>query len=116
MPHQAVAHLARIAGCCAFARYEHLAPPIDRDHGRSGALPRAPGTIVGVQLGEAVTVAQDRQVIAIHSAWRRLQADKLEAGYAAAVAGNPHYPYESAEEAAVLRARRRARQERDTLT
>ncbi len=36
--------------------------------------------------------------------------------YAAAVADNPHYPYESAEEAAVLRARRRARQERDTLT
>src|SRR5260370_14415143 len=71
MPHQAVAHLARISGCCAFARYEHLAPPIDRDHGRSGALPRAPGTIVGVQLGEAVTVAQDRQVIATISDWRR---------------------------------------------
>ena len=53
---------------------------------------------------------------AIHGAWRRLQADKLEAGYAAAVAGNPHYPYESAGEAAVLRARRRARQQRGTLT
>jgi len=53
---------------------------------------------------------------AIHSAWRQLQADKLEAGYAAAVADNPHYPYESAEEAAVLRTRRRARQQRDTLT
>ena len=53
---------------------------------------------------------------AIHHAWRRLQAEKLEAGYAAAVADNPHYPYESAEEAALLRARRRARQERDPLT
>jgi len=53
---------------------------------------------------------------AIHSAWRRLRADKLEAGYAAAVADNPHYPYESAEEAAVLRARCRARQQRGTLT
>ena len=53
---------------------------------------------------------------AIHSAWRQLQADKLEAGYAAAVADNPHYPYESGEEAAVLRTRRRARQERGTLT
>src|ERR1700730_9287843 len=52
---------------------------------------------------------------AIHSAWRRLQADKLEAGYAAAVADNPHYPYESAEEAAVLRSRRRSPQQRDTL-
>ncbi|GEM_PF-1669617 len=52
---------------------------------------------------------------AIHRAWRQLQADKLEAGYAAAVAENPHYPYDSAEEAAVLRARRRARAERDGL-
>ena len=50
--------LARVPGCYAFARHAHLAPPIDRDHRRSGALPRAPGTIVGVQLGEAVTVAQ----------------------------------------------------------
>jgi predicted transcriptional regulator len=51
---------------------------------------------------------------AIHQAWRRLQEDKLQAGYAAAVADNPYYPYESAEEAAVLRARRRARQARDS--
>jgi predicted transcriptional regulator len=51
---------------------------------------------------------------AIHRAWQQLQADKLDAGYAAAVAENPHYPYESAEEAATLRARRRARQARDT--
>ena len=53
------------------ARYAHLAPPIDRDHGRSGALPRAPGTIVGVQLGEAVTVAQDRPVVATITDRRR---------------------------------------------
>ncbi len=46
---------------------------------------------------------------AIHRAWQQLQADKLDAGYAAE---NPHYPYESAEEAAVLRTRRRSRQER----
>jgi len=63
--------LARISGCYAFARHAHLAPPIDRDHGRSGALPRAPGTIVGVQLGEAVTVAQDRPVVATISDRRR---------------------------------------------
>jgi hypothetical protein len=50
---------------------------------------------------------------AIHRAWQELQADKLDAGYAAAVADNPHYPYESADEAAVLRARRRVRHERD---
>lgn len=50
---------------------------------------------------------------AIHRAWRQLQEEKLDAGYAAAVAENPHYPYESAEEAAALRARRRARQARD---
>jgi predicted transcriptional regulator len=52
---------------------------------------------------------------AIHRAWQQLQADKLDAGYAAAVAENPHYPYESAEEADALRARRRARQDRDAL-
>jgi predicted transcriptional regulator len=52
---------------------------------------------------------------AIHRAWRQLQDEKLDAGYAAAVADNPHYPYESAEEAAALRARRRARQARDDV-
>ena len=52
---------------------------------------------------------------AIHRAWRQLQAEKLDAAYAEAVAENPHYPYESAEEAAALRARRHARLERDPL-
>ena len=52
---------------------------------------------------------------AIHLAWQHLQADKLEAAYAAAVADNPHYPYESAEEAATLRARRRSRDARDAI-
>jgi len=47
---------------------------------------------------------------AIRRAWQQLQDEKLDAGYAAAVADNPHYPYESADEARVLRARRRARQ------
>jgi Arc/MetJ-type ribon-helix-helix transcriptional regulator len=51
---------------------------------------------------------------AIHQAWQRLQEEKLQAGYAAAVAENPYYPYESAEEAALLRARRQARQGRDS--
>jgi len=46
---------------------------------------------------------------AIRRAWRQLQEEKLDAGYAAAAAENPHYPYESTEEAAVLRARRRTR-------
>src|ERR1700730_11309475 len=63
--------LARISGCYAFARHAHLAPPIDPDPGRSGARPRAPGAIVGVQLGEAVTVAQDRPVVATISDRRR---------------------------------------------
>jgi predicted transcriptional regulator len=52
---------------------------------------------------------------AIRRAWQQLQDDKLDSGYAAAIADNPHYPYESAEEAAVLRARRRARQARDAV-
>ena len=51
---------------------------------------------------------------AIHQAWQHLQEEKLQAGYAAAVTENPHYPYESAEEAAVLRAHRRARQAGDS--
>jgi predicted transcriptional regulator len=52
---------------------------------------------------------------AIHRAWQQLQADKLDVGYSAAIADNPHYPYESAEEAATLRARRRARHEHNAL-
>jgi predicted transcriptional regulator len=52
---------------------------------------------------------------AIHQAWVQLQQEKLEAGYAAAVAENRHHPYESAKEAAVLQARRRARAARDDL-
>ena len=52
---------------------------------------------------------------AIHQAWAQLQDEKLEAGYAAAAAENPHYPYESAEEAAVLSSRRRDRAARDEL-
>lgn len=51
---------------------------------------------------------------AIHRAYAELQGEKLEAAYAAAVADNPHYPYESAEEAAALRARRRARDAHDS--
>jgi hypothetical protein len=66
-----ISDLARISGCYAFARHEHLAPPIDRDHSRSGVPPRAYDTIVGVQLGEAVTVARDRPVIATISDRRR---------------------------------------------
>lgn len=52
---------------------------------------------------------------AIRCAWRQLQADRLADGYAAAVADNPHYPYESADERATLRARRRTRDSRDVL-
>lgn len=50
---------------------------------------------------------------AIHQAWEQLQAEKLDAGYAAAIAESPHYPYESVEERAVLRARRGARDDSD---
>lgn len=52
---------------------------------------------------------------AIHRAWRQLQEEKLDAGYAAAIAENPRYPYESAEESTALRARRRTRQGRDVV-
>jgi hypothetical protein len=52
---------------------------------------------------------------AIHRAWTQLQDEKLEASYAAAAAENPDYAYESAQEAAVLRDRRRDRAARDDL-
>ncbi|MEO7125250.1 MAG: antitoxin [Nakamurella sp.] len=52
---------------------------------------------------------------AIHQAWEQLQDEKLEAGYAAAAEENPYYPYESAEEAATLSARRRGRAAHDEL-
>lgn len=50
---------------------------------------------------------------AIHQAWEQLQVEKLDAGYAAAISECPHYPYESAEERAVLRSRRQARDAQD---
>lgn len=52
---------------------------------------------------------------AIQRAYGELQAERLEAAYATAVADNPHYPYDDAEEAAVLRARRRVRDAPDQL-
>jgi predicted transcriptional regulator len=68
------------------------------------------------QLSELAETTHTTKVAAIqcavHDAWVRLQYEKLDAGYAAAVAENPHYPYESAEEAAVRRNRRAARDSR----
>lgn len=51
-------------------------------------------------------------VAAIREAWQRFQEQKLEQAYAAAVAENPNYPYESAEERAAIRSRRQARESR----
>lgn len=47
---------------------------------------------------------------AIRQAWQRLQEEQLDRAYAAAAAGNPHYPYESVEEREAMRARRNRRQ------
>jgi predicted transcriptional regulator len=49
---------------------------------------------------------------AIHVAWRELQYRRLEEGYAAIAAENPHYPFESAEDAAIRRKRRAERERR----
>jgi metal-responsive CopG/Arc/MetJ family transcriptional regulator len=49
---------------------------------------------------------------AIHQAWERLQAEKLDLAYAQAVAVSPNYPYESDLERTMLRARRKAREQR----
>lgn len=67
------------------------------------------------QLAELAERARSRSAAvqdAIHLAWQQLQVEKLDAGYAAVVAENQQYPYESAEEATALRARRRTRQAR----
>ena len=44
---------------------------------------------------------------AIRQAWITMQEERLGQGYAAAVVENPHYPFESAEEAAAFRRRGR---------
>lgn len=49
-------------------------------------------------------------VAAIQAAWERLREERLAEGYVTAHAENPFYPYESAEEAAALRGRRRGRE------
>jgi predicted transcriptional regulator len=69
------------------------------------------------QLAELATHHPSRSAAvldAIRQAWERLQNEKLAAGYAAALAANPHYPYESAEEARALRDRRRTRARRQS--
>jgi hypothetical protein len=47
--------------------------------------------------------------IAIVRTWQELEDERLAGQYAAVVAENPHYPYESAEEAEAMRERRRKR-------
>jgi predicted transcriptional regulator len=49
-------------------------------------------------------------VDAINRLWDAVRAEELDAGYAAAVADNPAYPYESEDERQAARARRNARQ------
>ncbi|WP_020501165.1 hypothetical protein [Sciscionella marina] len=49
---------------------------------------------------------------AIHEAWQHLQETKLDTAYAAAVADNPAFPYESETERETLRARRNRREAR----
>jgi Arc/MetJ-type ribon-helix-helix transcriptional regulator len=67
------------------------------------------------QLTELATRYRSRSAAvqdAIRRAWTEAEAEKLAEDYAAAIADNPHYPYESAEEAATLRSRRQAREAR----
>lgn len=60
---------------------------------------------------EAASPSRSAAVVAaIREAWDRLQEEKLEAAYAAAVAESPSYPFENDEERSVVRARRNARQ------
>lgn len=49
-------------------------------------------------------------VDAINRLWDAVHAEELDAAYAAAVADNPAYPYESEEERQAARSRRNVRQ------
>jgi predicted transcriptional regulator len=51
-------------------------------------------------------------VDAINRLWDAVRAEELDASYAAAVADNPAYPYESQDDRQAARARRNARQRR----
>jgi hypothetical protein len=53
-------------------------------------------------------------VDAINRLWETLHEQDLDARYAAAVADNPAYPYESEDERAAARTRRNARQKTST--
>jgi Arc/MetJ-type ribon-helix-helix transcriptional regulator len=50
-------------------------------------------------------------VDAINRLWEQLRQEDLDTAYAAAVADNPSYPYESEAERAAARTRRNARQQ-----
>jgi hypothetical protein len=95
-----------------------LRSAVPRAHSRSGRASPRSSSWVGHSASPGMTSRMPPRSAAvqaaIHQAWQHLQEEKLQADYAAAVAENPHYPYESAEEAAALRASRRARQSRDS--
>jgi predicted transcriptional regulator len=62
------------------------------------------------QLADGYPSRSAAVVDAIHQAWRRQQDELLDAAYAAAVAQNPNYPYESSAERAALTDRRNRRE------
>jgi predicted transcriptional regulator len=68
------------------------------------------------QLDDLVSAAHTSKAAALQDAgnvaWRQLQYRRLEEGYAAIAAENPHYPFESAEDAVVRRKRRAERERR----
>jgi predicted transcriptional regulator len=72
------------------------------------------------QLDDLVSAGQTSKAAAlqeaVHLAWRELQYRRLEEGYAEVAAENPHYPFESAEDAAILRKRRAERERRRAET
>lgn len=60
---------------------------------------------------EATSPSRSAAVVAaIREAWDRLQEERLQEAYTAAVAASPSYPFENDEERSTLRARRNARQ------
>lgn len=61
------------------------------------------------ELAEGKSSRSAAVTAAIREAWQRMQQQKLERAYAAVVAENPEYPFESSEERSTIRARRNTR-------
>jgi predicted transcriptional regulator len=68
------------------------------------------------QLADLASAGHTSKAAAVHDAvrlaWRELQYRRLEEGYDSVAADNPHYPFESSQDATIRKARRAERDRR----